>query len=104
MGCKKGYLDVNTNPNQSTSADPSLVLPAALAVTVANWYPGPTTISEWMGSWAVSGSYAINANDPGYNYKMTTDFGDALWQSIYDNLEDYQYIIDQLRMLPISHF
>jgi uncharacterized lipoprotein YajG len=35
-GCKKGYLDINTNPNQSTSADPSLVLPAALAVTVAN--------------------------------------------------------------------
>jgi Starch-binding associating with outer membrane len=93
MGCKKGYLDVNTNPNQSTSADPSLVLPSALAVTVANWYPGPTTFSEWMGSWAVSGSYAINANDPGSTYKMTTDAYDALWQSVYDNLEDYQYII-----------
>jgi hypothetical protein len=93
-GCKKSYLDVNTNPNQSTSADPSLVLPAALATTVANWYPGPTTISEWMDSWAVSGSYAINGNDPGTTYKMTTDFGDGLWQSVYDNLEDYQYIID----------
>lgn len=91
-GCKKGYLDVNTNPNQSTSADPGLVLPGALAVTVANWYPGPTAISQWMGSWAVSGSFAINGNDPGTTYKMTTDFGDALWQSVYDNLEDYQYI------------
>jgi len=86
---------VNTNPNQSTSADPSLVLPAALAVTVANWYPGPTGLSQWMGSWAVSGSYAINANDPGTTYKMTTDYGDGLWQSVYDNLEDYQYIIDK---------
>ncbi|HEY5406851.1 MAG TPA: SusD/RagB family nutrient-binding outer membrane lipoprotein [Ginsengibacter sp.] len=95
MGCKKGYLDVNTNPNQSTSADPSLVLPAALAVTVGNWYPGPTGLSEWMNSWAVSGSYAINGNDPGYTYKMTTDYGDGLWQSVYDNLEDYQYIIDK---------
>lgn len=95
MGCKKGYLDVNTNPNQSTAADPSLVLPAALAVTVANYYPGPTAISEWMGSWAVSGSYAINASDPGTTYKMTTNFGDGLWQSIYDNLEDYQYIQDK---------
>jgi hypothetical protein len=92
VGCKKGYLDVNTNPNQSTSADPSLVLPAALAVTVANYYPGTTAVSEWMGSWAVSGSYAINASDAGTTYKMTTDFGDGLWQSIYDNLEDYQYI------------
>lgn len=94
MGCKKGYLDVNTNPNQSTSADPSLVLPAALTVTVANWYPGPTSFSEWMGSWAVSGSYAINANDPGTTYKMTTGAFDFLWQSVYDNLEDYQYIQD----------
>lgn len=92
MGCKKGYLDVNTNPNQSTSADPSLVLPAALNVTVANWYPGPTSFSEWMGSWAVSGSYAISGNDPGTTYKMTTDAYDGLWQSVYDNLEDYQYI------------
>ncbi len=95
MGCKKGYLDVNTNPNQSTSADPSLVLPAALAVTVANWYPGPTALSEWMGSWAVSGSYAINANDPGTTYKQTSAFGDGTWTSVYDNLEDYQYIIDK---------
>ena len=95
MGCKKGYLDVNTNPNQSTSADPSLVLPAALAVTVANWYPGPTGLSQWLGSWAVSGSFAINANDPGTTYKMTTDYGDGLWQSVFDNLEDYQYIIDK---------
>ncbi|MGZ3937678.1 MAG: SusD/RagB family nutrient-binding outer membrane lipoprotein [Flavisolibacter sp.] len=94
LGCKKNYLDVNTNPNQSTSADPSLVLPAALATTAANWYPGPTAFSEWMGSWAVSGSYAINANDPGTTYKMTTDYGDGLWQSVYDNLEDYQYIQD----------
>ena len=94
-GCKKGYLDVNTNPNQSTSADPSLVLPAALAVTVANWYPGPTALSEWMGSWAVSGSYAINANDPGTTYKQTSAFGDGTWTSVYDNLEDYQYIIDK---------
>ncbi len=91
-GCKKGYLDINTNPNQSSSADPSLVLPAALVTTVANYYSGPTAISEWMQSWAVSGSYAINGNDPGTTYKMTTSFGDGLWQSVYDNLEDYQYI------------
>ena len=94
VGCKKGYLDVNTNPNQSTSADPSLVLPAALAVTVAEWYPGSAAHSGWMGSWAISGSYAISTIDFS-TYKMTTDFGDAQWQRIYDNLEDYQYIIDK---------
>ncbi len=95
VGCKKGYLDVNTNPNQSTSADPTLVLPAALATTVANWYPGPTYISEWMGTWSVSGSYASGASDPGPTYKQTTSVGDGLWQSVYDNMEDYQYIQDK---------
>ncbi len=94
VGCKKGYLDVNTNPNQSTSADPSYVLPAALAVTVANYYPGPTSMSGWMGTWAISGSYAISSSDFS-TYKMQNSFGDGFWQSIYDNLEDYQYIEDK---------
>lgn len=94
VGCKKGFLDVNTNPNQSTSADPSFVLPAALAVTVAQWYPGPTAHSGWLASWAISGSYAISTQDFS-TYKMTSDFGDGLWQTTYDNLEDYQYIQDQ---------
>lgn len=93
-GCKKDYLDVNTNPNQSTSADPSLVLPAALASTVAQSYPGSAVHSGWMGSWAISGSYAISSTDFS-TYKMTTDFADGLWQAAYDNLEDYQYIISK---------
>lgn len=101
IGCKKGYLDVNTNPNQSTSADPSFVLPAALAVTVASWYPGPTSMSGWMGSWAISGSYAISSTDFS-TYKMTSDFAEPtatslnnVWGVIYDNMEDYQYIINK---------
>ncbi|MEO7562070.1 MAG: SusD/RagB family nutrient-binding outer membrane lipoprotein [Ferruginibacter sp.] len=94
VGCKKGYLDVNTNPNQSTSADPSLVLPAALATTVAQWYPGPTAHSGWLASWAISGSYAISSTDFS-TYKMTTGFGEGIWQTTYDNLEDYQYIINK---------
>ena len=91
MGCKKGYLDVNTNPNQSTSADPGSVLPSALVATVAQWYPGRAEHSGWLASWAISGSYAISSTDFS-TYKMTTDFGDNLWASVYDNLEDYQYI------------
>lgn len=93
LGCKKGYLDINTNPNQSTSADPSLVLPAALTTTVSQWYPGPTFMSGWVSYWAVSGSYAISST-AFYTYKMTADFPDdnGLWGPVYDNLEDYQYI------------
>src|SRR3954454_20703500 len=98
MGCEKGFLDVNTNPNTATNTTPELVLPNALAVTAARQianvnYPGAnyTFISGWMGYWAVSGSYALNTNDFS-TYKQTTDFGDPLWRNIYDNLEDYKYI------------
>ncbi|MEP6711792.1 MAG: SusD/RagB family nutrient-binding outer membrane lipoprotein [Ferruginibacter sp.] len=94
IGCKKGYLDVNTNPNQSTAADPGSVLPSALVATVAQWYPGPTAHSGWLASWAISGSFAISSTDFS-TYKMTTDFGDGTWATTYDNLEDYQYIQDK---------
>ena len=36
VGCKKDYLDVNTNPNQLTSATPSFVLTGALNTTTQN--------------------------------------------------------------------
>jgi len=90
-GCKKGFLDVNTNPNTATNTTPELVLPNALAVTAARQITSYTFISGWMGYWAVSGSYALNTNDFS-TYKQTTDFGDGLWRNIYDNLEDYKYI------------
>ena len=91
IGCKKGFLDVNTNPNTATNTTPELVLPSALNVTAARQITGYTFISGWMGYWAISGSYALNTNDF-TTYKQTTDFGDPLWRNIYDNLEDYKYI------------
>ncbi len=90
-GCKKNYLDVNTNPNSSTNASPELVLPAALQNTAARQITGYTFISGWLGYWAISGSYAIGNNDF-TTYQQTTDFGDGLWRAIYDNLEDYDYV------------
>jgi len=44
-----------------------------------------------MNFWAPSGSYALNSSD-GASYKQTTDFADGLWQNMYRNLEDYQYV------------
>src|SRR5690242_1964897 len=90
-GCKKDFLDINTNPNTATNTTPELVLPNALAVTAARQITNYTFISGWMGYWAISGSYALNTNDF-TTYKQTTDFGDGLWRNIYDNLEDYNYI------------
>jgi hypothetical protein len=96
IGCKKGYLDINTNPNSPADASPELVLPTALKATAARQITNYTFINGWMGYWAISGSYAISNNDF-TTYQQTTTFGNGLWFSIYDNLEDYNYVEQQGR-------
>ena len=90
-GCKKGYLDINTNPNNPADVIPELVLPSALNATAARQVNAFTFVSGWMGQWAVSGSYAPSTTNFS-TYKETTDFGEGLWATIYNNLEDYQYV------------
>lgn len=90
-GCKKGYLDINTNPNNPAGVSPELVLPTALSVTAARQINSFNFVSAWMGQWAVSGSYAPSTTNFS-TYKQTTDFGEGLWFNIYNNLEDYQYV------------
>jgi hypothetical protein len=90
-GCKKGYLDINQNPNNPADVAPELVLPAALNSTAARQINSFTFVSGWMGQWAVSGSYAPSTSNF-TTYKETTDFGGGLWGNIYNTLEDYQYV------------
>lgn len=93
-GCKRDFLDINTNPNSATSAGPELVLPAALVTTGARMNPmvfPHTAFNGWMGYWAISGSYAISTSDF-TTYKQTNDFGDGFFQNVYDNLNDYNYV------------
>jgi Starch-binding associating with outer membrane len=91
--CKKDYFDLSNNPNVSSKATPDLVLTNALKVTGGTQItPGAyTAVSEWMGYWAPSGSYAISSSD-GASYKQTNDFGDPIWTTFYRNLEDYEYV------------
>ena len=91
FGCKKGFLDINQNPNNATSATPELILPNALNQAAARTVNSYAFISGWMGQWAVSGSYAPSSSDFA-TYKQTTDFGQGLWSSIYNNLEDLNFI------------
>src|SRR5256885_13850774 len=96
-GCKKDFLDINTNPNAATSATPELVLPTALTVTGSRLNPqsAPNTwFNGWMGYWAISGSYAISSSDF-TTYKQTTGTADAFWQNTYHNLGDYYYVKTQ---------
>lgn len=95
-GCKKGYLEINNNPNNPTVTGPQFVLPNALTVTAGNQINAFTFVSEWMGYWAPSGSYAMNSNDLA-SYRQTTNFGDAIFQAEFHNLEDYNYVENSAR-------
>lgn len=93
--CKKNldnYLDINNNPNQATSATPELILPQALTYTAR-------VMNSYNNYGAQTGLYAANAGGYGgfgesitYNYTTT---GTGNWASTYDNLEDYQAILDK---------
>ena len=89
--CKK-YLDINTNPNSATSATPELILPQALVNTAS-------TINAYNTYGSEIGLYASNAGGYGgfgesITYNYTTSFT-GLWAASYDNLEDYQAILDK---------
>jgi hypothetical protein len=90
--CNK-YLDVNTNPNAPTDLTPDLILPAALAQTAAT----NVTFNNY-GAW--TGGYQANAGGFGgfgsvltYNYATSDQNG--LWSESFNNLNDYQTIINK---------
>lgn len=90
-GCQKSFLDVNVNPNASPSATPSFILTNAMNTTANNFVSPNETGSYWSGQWTQSSSYILSAATFSYIY-TNTDFN--YWDGFYDNLEDYQYVID----------
>ncbi|MEN0053809.1 MAG: SusD/RagB family nutrient-binding outer membrane lipoprotein [Mucilaginibacter sp.] len=97
-GCAKNYLDINTNPNSPTNVASGLVLTNALNRTAgsttgsSNFYQ---FASAWIGYWNYSGAVAAFAEER--SYQFTTNYGPAngIWNSLYDNLEDYDYLEKQ---------
>jgi hypothetical protein len=89
--CKK-YLDVNDNPNDATSATPQLILPQALTATanILNTYN--TYGAQVVGYMANAGGYGGFGTRITYNYSANDYSGN--WTSVYDNLEDYQAILN----------
>jgi hypothetical protein len=87
------YLDINTNPNQATSAQPLLVLPQAIVGSAA-------VSSQFNGYGAHFGGYMANAGGFSgfgnlFNYQLVPGDHNALWVNTYDNLNDYKYVIDE---------
>jgi len=90
--CKK-YFDINDNPNDPTSSSPELILPQAIVFTAAN-----TVSYNTYGSWMVG--YTANAGGyGGWGSALTYNYGQndytSLWANAYNNLEDYQFILNQ---------
>jgi hypothetical protein len=95
--CKKQLLDINTSPNDPTtaSATPDLVLSAALQNTAVQ-FSNPTSDNRyafaalWLGHISYSGNYAIATEN--ISYAITNNFGAGTFSNIYDILEDFDFV------------
>src|SRR5690348_14709805 len=87
--CKK-YVDINTNPNSLTTANPNLVLPLAIVNTAS-------LQSSWNNYGSETVGYAANAGGYGgfgaaWTYNYSPSQGEGYWSSSYSILENFQYI------------
>lgn len=90
--CKK-YLDVNNNPNAPIDVTPDLILPAALSQTAIT---GVTfnSYGAWAGGYqATAGGFGGFGSVLTYNYSTADNTN--LWSQSYNNLNDYQTIINK---------
>lgn len=92
ISCNK-QLDINTDPNTATSATPDLILPQALSATASNLNGFNSYGAQLVGYSANAGGYGGFGTSITYNF-TSSDFS-GRWSSTYDNLQDYQYIIDK---------
>lgn len=90
--CKK-YLDINNNPNAATSASAQNIMPQALAATASVLNNYNNYGSQLVGYMANAGGYGGFGSSVTYNFS-SADFS-GLWSGTYDNLEDYQTVINQ---------
>jgi hypothetical protein len=90
--CEK-FIDINEeNPNAATYSTPDLVLPQAIVYTANNTVAFNNYGAQLAGYMANGGGVSGWGAIITYNYS-TTDF-QGLWTSSYDNLQDYQYVIN----------
>ncbi|MBA4851895.1 SusD/RagB family nutrient-binding outer membrane lipoprotein [Emticicia sp. BO119] len=88
--CKESYFDINTNPNSLPTASPSFIFTNAVNVTSTNMLAYNEIGSYWSGQWTQGNGYIINTAQFAYNF---TDGDFNYWDGIYDNLSDYEYVI-----------
>jgi hypothetical protein len=91
-GCKKGFLDINTNPNQPTESliEPDLTTAAQLNASARRNASGYDFLQRWMGYWSASGSYSRSTVEMSYN--ITNDFAAGLWDGFYYDASQFKAI------------
>lgn len=89
-GCQKKWLDINTNPNQLPTSTADFVFTAAANRTAAVLDPNELG-SYWSGQMTQSSTYIISPSQFQYIFN-NTNFN--YWDTWYDILKDYQYVID----------
>ena len=86
------FLGDNVNPNQAVSVTPQLVLPNALTRT-ADLLRAYNDAGSWIVGYIVNaGGFAGFGSVVTYNY--TTNDHAGLWTATYDDLNNYEYILD----------
>lgn len=93
--CKKGYLDINDNPNKATAASSRLVLTGALNNTAATTTGSSIFYSFaalWMNYWTPTGGLSGFFEERTYNFTSNWSGSTTLWSNLYNNLEDYYYL------------
>lgn len=100
FGCKK-YLDVNENPNAAIATRSDYIFTNAETRTAANQVGGPLiTPGSWVGYYGHSTSFTGGGTEKTYAF-TNVDFN--FWNAYYDNLFDYQYVIDNAAKDGLPH-
>ena len=105
FGCKKGYLDINENPNQPGDGainTPDLILPRALHATAARHGAGYAILANWTGQWSRGGDFGPNVQTE--TYQIVNSFSDGTWNTLYDNAYDYQVMDDKAKALNLNFY
>jgi hypothetical protein len=99
-GCKK-YLNVNVNPNTPTQTNSKYVLTNALNRSAAAIAGGAhITSGTWTGYYAHSTSFTGGGQEKTYVF-TNNDFN--FFDGLFDNLADYQYVIDNAGKDGVPH-
>ncbi len=103
-GCKKDYLNINTNPNSATESlvTPDLALAAQMTSTAGRNAGSWDFIARWMGYWSASGSYSRSTVEMSYN--ITNDFGAGIFEGTYYTVGQYKAIEKKSKELGWTYY